>query len=339
MKFRFLLALIISCFSLLQAQEGIPVYQDYLTGSWYLIHPSTAGAASTEQVRVTGRRQWFDVDDAPTLYTASMNARVNKNIGVGGIAFSDTNGNFSQNGFYGTFAYHINLNARAYELNQLSFGLSVALLQRKLDERSLITQRLFDPAISGTVPTDTYLNSDFGMSYYKGDLFLLFTVKNVLPISKDDILLEKGLEPNDQRRFLATAGYTFSINREVDIEPSLMYVTIPELKEQLTDVNIKAYYELNEQSKIFGGVSYRLNFDGTETTSDNQTIDSQRFSAVSPFFGINFKDFIFAYTYTNQLNDVKISNAGFHQVTLGYNFKGNRSLRDGMRECNCPAFK
>jgi len=339
MKFKFLFASIVFCYSLLQAQEGIPVYQDYLTGSWYVIHPSTAGAASTDQARLTGRTQWFDVDDAPTLFTASMNARVNKNIGVGGIVFSDQNGNFSQNGLYGTFAYHLNLNARAYELNQLSFGLSAAVLQRKLDERSLISQRIIDPAISGTVLTDTYFNADFGMSYYKGDLYLLFTAKNILPVSKDEILLEKGLEPNNQRRFLATAGYTFSVNNQVSLEPSLMYATIPEIKEAFTDINLKTYYKLNEQSKIYGGISYRFNFDGSETTSDNEIISSQRFKAVSPFFGIDFKDFLFAYTYTNQLDEVKISNAGYHQITLGYNFRGSRSLREGVRKCNCPAFK
>jgi len=339
MRFKFLTAFIISCFSLLHAQEGLPVYQDYLTGSWYLIHPSTAGAASTEQVRLTGRTQWFDVDDAPTLFTASLNARVNKNIGVGGIAFTDTNGNFSQSGFYGTFAYHLNLNARAYELNQLSFGISVALFQSRLDERGLINSRLFDPAITGTTLTDTYFNADFGMSYYKGDLFLLATVKNALPVNREDLLFNDGLEPDNQRRFLATAGYTFSVSREFDIEPSVMYITIPELEDQLADINLKGYYKLNEISKIHGGVSYRLNFDGAETTTDNQTIDLQRFGAISPFFGVNYKNFIFAYTFTSQLDEVRISNSGFHQITLGYNFKGKRSLRDGLRECNCPAFK
>ena len=339
MKIKLLTSLLICFYSVLQAQEGLPIYQDYLTGSWYLIHPSTAGAASSEQVRLTGRTQWFDVDDAPSLLTASVNARVGKNIGVGGIAFTDRNGNFSQNGLYGTFAYHINLNARAYELNQLSFGISLAILQRRIDERGLINSRLFDPAISGTVLTDGYFNSDFGMSYYKGDAFILATVKNALPISKDDFLLESGLEPNDQRTFLLTAGYTFDLNREFDLEPSVMYVTIPEISEQFADINLKGYYNLNENAQLFGGLSYRFNFDGSETTANNETIDLQRFSGITPFFGLKRNNFIFSYTYTNQVNDIKISSSGFHQITLGYNFFSKRNLREGGRECNCPAFR
>ncbi len=339
MKYRIFTLLFISLLSFSYGQEGLPIYQDYLTGSWYLIHPSAAGAASTEQVRITGRTQWFDVDDAPTLFTASLNTRITKNIGVGGIAFSDTNGNFSQNGFYGTFAYHLNLNARAFELNQLSFGLSLGILQRRLDERSLFNPRVADPAITGDVLSEGYFNADFGMSYFKGNLFIFATLKNVLPVDRSSLVLESDTEPDDQKTFIATGGYTFSISREFDLEPSVMFVTIPELNEQLADINLKGYYKLNETSKLFGGLSYRLNFDGVETTEDNVSIDLQRFGSISPFFGVDYKSFVFAYTYTNQLDDVKISSSGFHQITLGYNFKGKRNLRDGLRECNCPAFK
>ena len=339
MRFKIFIINLIGVFSLMNAQEGLPIYQDYLTGSWYLIHPSTAGAASNEQVRLTARTQWFDVEDAPALYTASINARAGRNIGVGGIAFADTNGNFSQNGFYGTFSYHINLNARAYKLNQLSFGLSLAIIQRRLDERDLLNPRLPDPAISGTVLSDNYFNSDFGMSYYNGDAFILATIKNAFPIDKDDILLERGLEPNDQRTIIFTGGYTFGVNRAFDLEPSFTYVTIPQIKDEFADVNLKGYYNLNEKSQLLGGVSYRFNFDSSETIEDGQVIDIQRFSGISPFFGIKKNNFIFSYTYTNQLDEIKISSSGFHQITLGYNFYSKRSLRAGRRECNCPAFK
>lgn len=332
-------SLFICVFSLIQAQEGLPIYQDYLTGSWYLLHPSTAGAASNDQVRLTGRTQWFDVDDAPSLLTASINARASKKIGIGAIAFADRNGNFSQNGLYGTFAYHINLNARSYELNQLSFGISVAILQRRLDERGLINPRLPDPALTGGVLSNGYVNSDIGMSYYKGDLFVLGTVKNVLPINREDLLFEQGLEPQEQRTFLVTAGYTFDANQKLDIEPSVMYVTLPEIREQFADINIKGYFNFNETTQFSGGLSYRFNFDGSETTSDNQVIDLQRFSGITPFIGIKRKNYIFGYTYTNQLDDIKISSSGFHQITLGYNFYSKKNLRDGERKCNCPAFR
>jgi hypothetical protein len=48
------------------AQEGVPVYLDYLTDNYYLIHPSMAGAAACGKIRGTVRQQWFD--QMPLIY-------------------------------------------------------------------------------------------------------------------------------------------------------------------------------------------------------------------------------------------------------------------------------
>ncbi len=49
------------------SQEGLPIYTDYLTDNYYLIHPSMAGAANCAKIRLTARQQWFGQDDAPKL--------------------------------------------------------------------------------------------------------------------------------------------------------------------------------------------------------------------------------------------------------------------------------
>jgi len=48
-KITFIFAL---CFFVqgLKAQEGLPVYSDYLTDNYYLIHPSMAGVANCNNV-------------------------------------------------------------------------------------------------------------------------------------------------------------------------------------------------------------------------------------------------------------------------------------------------
>lgn len=334
-----LFILSILSFFFVAAQEGIPLSQDYLTSSWYLVHPSMAGAATTNQIRLTGKQQWFDVDDAPNLFTGSINGKVRPNIGVGAIVFKDTNGNFSQTGFYGTFAYHINLNYKAANLHQLSFGISGGILQRKLDERELLNPNFPDPAITGEVLNDTYANADFGMSYFKGDFFLLQSFKNILPINKDNfVIVPNSGEPDNDMRFITTLGYTFNVGQsKVDLEPSVLFQNTPESKESIIDANLKAYYPIQEYATIWGGVSYRTNFDSTEFTQDNVTIEKQRFKSFSPFVGIDYKEFIFAYTYTSQLDTIVISNSGTHQITLGYNFKGNKKYRTTRFNCNCPA--
>ncbi len=329
------------------AQEGIPLYQDYLTSSWYLIHPATAGAANVNQVRLTARTQWFDIDDAPSLLTASINGRLNKKVGLGVLAFSDSNGNFSESGVFATFAYHLNLSAREIELDQLSFGISAGLLQNQLDETGFGNAALLDNAVSGSVLSNNFFNIDLGASYFKNDFFAHFSVRNALPINKDEFILINDQEPDNQRQFIFTTGYTFSIGRpdlQLSLEPSAQYANTPEINEQLIDVNAKIYKGLDDNNTVWGGLAYRTALEGTEfslnnVTSLDPTIETENFQTLSVFIGMDYKQFVFAYTYTNQLSDISISNSGFHQITLGYNFGRNSVARSGSKRwnCNCPA--
>ena len=75
------------------AQEGLPVYTDYLTDNYYLIHPSMAGVANCAKVRATARQQWFGHDRAPRLGTLSINGRIGESqSGIGAILYTDRNG-------------------------------------------------------------------------------------------------------------------------------------------------------------------------------------------------------------------------------------------------------
>jgi type IX secretion system PorP/SprF family membrane protein len=100
------------------AQEGIPVYSDYLSDNYYLIHPSMAGAANCAKLRLTGRKQWFDQNDAPELQTLSFNGRVGEKAGAGIILFNDKNGYHSQKGVKFTYAYHLMFSRDEIDLNQ-----------------------------------------------------------------------------------------------------------------------------------------------------------------------------------------------------------------------------
>ncbi len=126
-------------------QEGLPIYSDYLTDNYYLIHPSMAGAANCSKIRLTARQQWFGQDDAPNLQTLSINGRVgDSQSGIGGIVYNDKNGYHSQTGGYLTYAHHLMFSRNPIDLNMLSFGLSAGVIQYKLDETSFLSQG-FDP--------------------------------------------------------------------------------------------------------------------------------------------------------------------------------------------------
>ncbi|TXG37515.1 type IX secretion system membrane protein PorP/SprF, partial [Seonamhaeicola maritimus] len=72
----FTILLIALCVKISISQEGLPIYTDYLTDNYYLIHPSMAGVANCAKVRLTARQQWFGHEDAPKLLTMSINGRI-----------------------------------------------------------------------------------------------------------------------------------------------------------------------------------------------------------------------------------------------------------------------
>lgn len=316
------------------AQErGIPVYKDYLTDNLYLLHPSMAGVSSRNEVRLTARQLWFDVDDAPSLQTASINGRLNNNIGLGTILFNDSNGRFSQQGAYFTFAYHLMFSRSTAYLNQLSFGVNVGLIQDGLDETDIDLINNPDPIIGGNQLSDNFFNVDVSVAYNYLDFYAYFTAKNIIPQERQ--IFSEVFETDNQRQFIGTLGYTFSVpgSRKFSIQPSALFQYKDATQETNLDFNLKGYYELNNGT-LWGGLSYRRSLDGAEfTASGTDQVDSQKLQTISPFLGYDFGDFVFAYTYSYQANSVVLTNSGFHQVTLGYRFGKSRA----RPKCNCPA--
>jgi type IX secretion system PorP/SprF family membrane protein len=189
------------------SQEGIPVYSDYLSDNYYLLHPSMAGAANCDKIRLTARKQWFDQADAPALQTLSYNGRVGEKSGVGIILFNDKNGYHSQKGAKLTYAHHLMFSRDEIDLNQLSFGISANFLQSQLDETEFLQSGDFDPIINGIIVQNaSYFNLDIGASYNYLDFYVHGTIQNVI---ETDRKIYTEFESANLRRYILSAGYVF----------------------------------------------------------------------------------------------------------------------------------
>jgi len=236
---KYLLITITFCFVTIgNSQEGLPIYSDYLTDNYYLIHPSMAGAANCAKVRLTARQQWFGQEDAPSLQTLSINSRIGESqSGIGAILFNDKNGFHSQAGAYLTYAHHIMFSRNEVDLNMLSFGLSAGFIQYKLDETSFGPE--FDPIISFIEQSATDFNLDFGFSYHLYNFYVHGTIKNVLENSGINNNIEIA---SNLRRYLFSVGSVFGkSNSDWSYEPSLMYQYRDATGESSIDVNAKVY--------------------------------------------------------------------------------------------------
>ncbi|MET1257943.1 MAG: type IX secretion system membrane protein PorP/SprF [Flavobacteriaceae bacterium] len=311
----------------LSAQEGIPVYFDYLSDNYYLVYPSMAGIGQGGKVRLTARKQWFNVDEAPSLQTFNAHFRVGERSGVGGILFNDSNGYHSQVGFKGTYAHHLKLAGDFRSLNQLSFGLSAGVILSSLDEtefRSVIP----DPIITGTKNTTSYFNLDLGASYNYLEFYAHAAILNILGSGRD---LYTAAEFDNLRRYLFSVGYVFGRSKW-RVEPSVLFQLTEFTEEKTVDFNAKVYRDVGFGT-IWGGLSYRRSFDGAQFQQNGQ-FGEQRLQLFTPIVGVNVNRFMFSYNYSYQTGDIRFDNGGFHQITLGYDF-GEKA--ENRYDCYCPA--
>ncbi|MDB9712667.1 type IX secretion system membrane protein PorP/SprF [Flavobacteriaceae bacterium] len=314
------------------SQEGLPIYSDYLTDNYYLLHPSMAGVANCNKFRLTSRKQWLDQSQSPNLQTLSVNGRIgDSKSGVGAIVFNDKNGYHSQTGAYFTYAHHLLFSRNRLDLNMLSFGISAGMMQYKLDESSFLFDG-FDPLVSGITQSSTDFNLDFGFSYHFLDFYAHATFKNFL---KNDGINsnELGIYTYDNSRtYLLSTGNVFGRRGSSwSYEPSILFAYKESSKESFIDLNFKLYRE-TDFGKVWAGLSYRRSFEGAEYLGVNDQIKNQQLQYITPLVGVDFENFVFAYTYSYQSNSIVFDNGGYHQITLGLNFGCKKQQYD----CNCP---
>jgi type IX secretion system PorP/SprF family membrane protein len=278
-----------------------------------------AGAANCDKIRLTARKQWFDQTDAPALQTLSYNGRLGGKSGVGVILFNDKNGYHSQKGAKLTFAHHLMFSRDEIDLNQLSFGMNASFSQSQLDETDFLQSGDFDPIINGIIVQDaSYFNIDIGGSYNYLNFYAHGTIQNVIE-TKRKIYTE--FESANLRKYLASFGYVFGDKENFSWEPSLMFQWIEKTKEKSVDVNMKVYKSF-DFGKLWAAMSYR-----------RTGLSPKSLQYITPILGVNYKNFMFAYTYSYLPGDINFSNGGFHQVTFGIDL----FCRPEKYDCNCPA--
>jgi type IX secretion system PorP/SprF family membrane protein len=211
------------------------------------------------------------------------------------------------------------------DLNQLSFGMSAGLIQNQLDESEFTD---FDPYVFGQIQKDSYFNIDFGASYNYLNFYAHATVQGAVETRRE---IYSEFESDNLRKYLLSAGYVFGDKDKILWEPSILFQLIDKTKEKSIDVNMKVYKEM-DFGKIWGGLSYRRSFDGAEYINGSG-VSKQKLQYITPIVGVNFDNFMFAYTYSKVSGPIKFDSGGFHQITLGINL----FCKPEKYECNCPA--
>jgi type IX secretion system PorP/SprF family membrane protein len=256
-----------------------------------VINPAYAGSKETISLGMLYRKQWVNIEDAPTSFTFSGHSPVANNVGLGLSFISDKIGPVTEQNIYSDFSYTVKLN----DTHRLALGIKAGVSFHKVGLRD-IQSSLPDPSegIFGEDINDANLNFGAGAFYYTDKYYVALSIPNMIKSAHLDY---NGREyGSDVSHYFLTAGYVFDVNFELKFKPSMMLKSAFNVKPSL-DLSANFLY----QEKIELGATFRL---------------EDSYGAM-----INFlvtPDLRIGYAYDHVVSSLKISTSSSHEVMILY---------------------
>ena len=271
------------------AQQN-PHYTQYMY-NMNVINPAYAGSKESFSFGALYRKQWVNIEDAPTSFTFSGHAPAGNNVGLGLSFISDKIGPVTEQNVYGDFSYTLKLN----DTHRLAFGLKTGVSFHKVALRD-IQSSLPDPSegIFGEDINDASLNLGAGLFYYTDKYYVSFSIPNMMKSAHLDY---NGREyGSDVSHYFLTAGYVFDINYDLKFKPSFMLKSAFDVKPSL-DLSANFLY----MEKIELGASYRL----------EDSFGAMVNFAITPELRIG-------YAYDHIISDLKVTAPSSHEFIILY---------------------
>ena len=273
--------------------QQLPQYSQYMFND-FVINPALAGVQDYYQIRTNHRFQWVGMVDPPlTNSIAFYGPHSSMDMGFGGYIYTDVTGPTSRTGATGSYAYNIAINRDI----RLSMGLSLSMLQYRIDGTQLTPENPSDHVFPGTVSTSYVPDAGIGVYMYGDGFYAGFSVAQLLN-NKLTIFDEKSGLNRLKSHFYLTGGYRFEVDRDWILEPAaIIKATAP--KEIRFELNTKVEW----QEMVWAGIGYRFH------------------EAISIMAGYNYDDkFYFGYAYDIGITDLRKYNMGTHEIMIGYRF-------------------
>ena len=273
--------------------QQLPHYTQYMFND-FVINPAIAGVHNHYQIRTNHRFQWVGLTDPPLTNSIAFYGPNEKlDMGYGGYIYNDVTGPTSRTGFMGSYAYNIAINNDM----RLSMGISLGLLQYRIDGMQLDPKDVSDPAILNMVSTSYMPDASLGAYLYAEEFYVGLSVAQLLNNNVKIFDNREGLN-RLKTHINLTGGYSYAIDRDWVLEPSVMIKgTAP--KELSFDVTARVEW----QKMVWGAVSYRFH------------------DAVSILIGYSFDETLcFGYAYDIGITTLRKYNTGTHEIMIGYRF-------------------
>ena len=304
MKKLFLVTLSVIAFTVeLHAQQD-PHYTQYMY-NMSVMNPAYAGSKENLSLGLLYRKQWVEIEDAPTTATFFGHTPVGKNVGMGLSVISDKIGPVEENNVYADFSYTLNLGGE----HKLAFGLKTGLTLHKVslfDDVYPTLPDASDPAFSENT-SNSYFNIGSGLFYYTNKYYLGFSVPNMIKSKHLDF---NGREfGSEVSHYFVTGGYVFDISQNVKFKPFFMMKSAFEAP---TSWDLSANFLFNEKFEIGG--TYRL----------EDSFGAMVNYAITP----NIK---LGYAYDHIVSDLNVTTPSSHEIILLFDLNFPKKVSSSPR--------
>ena len=295
--------LIILTFLEVTAQQD-PHYTQYMY-NMNIINPAYAGSKENLSFGLLYRKQWIEIEDAPTTFSFSGSAPVGKNVGLGLSIISDKIGPVEENNVYGDFSYTLNLGGE----RRLALGLKAGVTFQKIGLRSIIQPTLPDPN-DGAFQEDTNnskLNIGTGLFYYTNKYYVALSIPNMLKSAHLDY---NGVKYGTEiQHYFLTGGYVFDLNPNLKFKPFAM---VKSAFNAPTSFDISTNFLYLEKFEM--GATYRL----------QDSFGAMVNYAISPSLRIG-------YAYDHIVSDLKVTTPSSHEIILLFDLNFPKKVSQSPR--------
>lgn len=302
-KIHFIVLLSIGFFSDIQAQQD-PHYTQYMY-NMNVINPAYTGSKENLSFGLLYRKQWVDIEDAPSTFTLSGSSPVGKNVGIGLSVISDKIGPVEENNVYGDFSYTLNLGGE----HRLALGLKAGATFHKVGLYDQVYSNVpdaDDPAFAENT-NNTFLNIGTGLFYYTNKYYVAFSVPNMLKSTHLDYNGKKfGTE---SLHYFLTGGYVFDLNPNLKFKPFTM---IKSAFDAPVSVDVSTNFLFYEKFEI--GATYRL----------EDSFGAMVNYAISPNLRIG-------YAYDHIVSDLNVTTPSSHEVILLFDLNFPKKVSQSPR--------
>ncbi|MCC5918670.1 MAG: PorP/SprF family type IX secretion system membrane protein [Cryomorphaceae bacterium] len=295
------IAIFSGVFSGLNAQQ-IPLYSNYFFTP-YIYNPAQSGTSGATEVSAMYRQQWSALQGSPQTAAIALNGNIGSdNVGYSVYGFNDEAGVIQNYGFYGAYAYHLQLS----ENNFLSFGLAGGFLNSGLNRTAIRTIDPSDPNLAGDFRGRGIFDINTGLNL-RIDKFQIGVAVPQLLGSPVRFLNQ----PDDQNQFRTVRHFMFNTQYDFEIQsdravlsPMVMVRAVPN-----APIMVDAGALLNLKGLGFVGAMYRSDY------------------AVTGNLGFHINDQLtVGYAYDFSINDYSSNLGTSQEIMLTWRFGSNSKV-------------